>query len=146
MPIGEQKREEGGEEEEDGTGESDLGKKLFNQVTPRSEPDTLFPSPTNFLVISKPQSTKRAKSAIILLMKTVSHKRACALTKTAFHVSTHTVCYSTPASFSKEFFPQLLLHCSSHGCPWPLNKVEVWTSNEEQRGYMIPNDWSLRPS
>lgn len=123
MPVGEQKR--GGGREEDGTGEVDLGKKLFNQVTPRSEPDTLFPSPTSFLVISRPQSTLRAKSAIILLMKTVSHTRARALTKTAFHVSTHTAYYSIPASFSKEFFPQLMLHCSSHGSPWPLNKVEV---------------------
>lgn len=49
MPVGEQSKRRGVEGwrggvegVEDGTGEVDLGEKLFNQVTPRSEPSTPF--------------------------------------------------------------------------------------------------------
>lgn len=112
---------------EDGTGVADLGEKLFNQVTPRSELVTVFPSLTTFLVVSRSQKYPQSRLSYQNLRtccpcrQSVTH--VYALEKTGFHDSTHTAFYSAALSFSKEFLPPLSLHSGSHRSPWPLNKV-----------------------
>lgn len=64
MPVAEQNRSGG--REEDGTEAVDLGEKLFNQVTPRSKPATLFPSLT--ISVSTPRKYAKRWHASIIKM------------------------------------------------------------------------------
>lgn len=105
--------QESGGEVEDGKGVVDLGKQIRNQVALTSS--ELAPMFQSFTTfLVVPRPEEKAY-----------------------------LNYGTPVHFPKVFFLKLILNGKYHMSPWPLNKVEVCTYDEEQLGYVIPNDWCL---